>query len=174
MATTSQQAAGDRATTVARKRRFDEALDVWRERDEYLSSLPYDDQARNDAAVDAKCAAENAIFALPCETIHDLRAKLELIFIDPDVVSGPEIVAGLFKDVRTLDGGASSPTFNAGAWLRHFEYMGGGWIERDGDIVLMVPEGRAVDYSMWMLETRDGRKAVHNLIRQRIAERRAS
>ena len=67
-------------------------------------------------------------------------------------------------DLHRLTGREGSRLFGAGAWLEWFERHGGGWIERDGEIVLMFPDRAgnrgAMDSIMHELETCDARGAV--------------
>lgn len=104
--------------------------------------------------------------------VSDLRAKMESLWEDPQALPCPEHMQAIMQDLLALTDAEPSRTFNADTWLRNFERFGGGWIERNGELVLMVPHGStdgytqdAIDDMMFTLEACHGRPAVIEAIR---------
>ena len=165
MATTALQAESACANPVGNS--FARILDTWRTRRRAYDTLPLDDTEAESAASDALSSAENELFSTPAGTIGDFRAKFEIAFPDTYTSISDLALRGLFADLRRLDGDAPSRTFDARKWLARFEQLGGGWVDREGEIVLLVPDGARIEYPLWELDTRGAREAVYDLIRER-------
>lgn len=131
--------------------------------------------ANEQALLDSLHASECSLLEETPQTVADLRALAEIIWQDQDGVPSSEMLRSFFRALRTLTGGEPSQTFDAGAWLNWFETHNGGWIERDGDILLLWPEGdnaaMQLDDLRFVLETRAGHAQVIAEIRRRQIER---
>lgn len=104
--------------------------------------------------------------------VSDLRAKMEALWEDPQTLPRADQMLAIMQDLLALTDLEPSRTFNAESWLYDFERFGGGWIERNGELLLMVPQGStagrtqdAVADLMFTLEACHGRSAVINAIR---------
>lgn len=150
-------------------RRFDEALTALRARRAALDAVPMDNDAESDAAIDALFFAERRVMQIPADSISDFRAKFELLFNDGSTTTDPESLAPLFADLHRLTAHEPCRTLTPESWLAHFEACGGGWIEREGEILLLFPDRGKSEYSQWLLETRGLRHGAIELIRQRSA-----
>lgn len=162
--------AAAQATVTKEPTRFQKALAVWLARRNELNEAPLDiDQRREDELTDLLFAAEEKVLSESPSSFSELRALTELIFQDPGSMPSPHLLSALFAALRKLDGNGPSPTFNAKDWLRYFERANGGWIERDGEIVLVHPAKPSdlMQELLWVLETRDGLAAVRDEIRSR-------
>lgn len=104
--------------------------------------------------------------------VSDLRAKLEALWEDPQATPRTEHMLAIMQDMLALTDAEPSRTFNPAIWLQSFERFGGGWIERNGELVLLVPHGSTDGYTqdaindlMFTLEACHGRFAVIAAIR---------
>lgn len=143
-----------------------------------LNSLP--PSVTNDvetACGDAFTYAEDRLISTPAKTVSDLRAKMEVIWNDPAALPTPETIRAVMADVHALTDHEPSRIFDAPAWLAWFEQQGGGWIEREGEIILLIPDKsdlNRMDDIMHELAACDGRDAVCNVIRERSREKLAA
>jgi hypothetical protein len=160
----------DTITPVREQSRFDEVLGDYSRQRAALDSLPIETTGHSETrAWDALQGAEARLMKAPANNISDLRAMAEVIWQDGDSVPGDELLSTFFDNLRRLDGQAPSRTFSPAAWLAWFENSGGGWIEREEEIVLLVPHDpcNVISHAMWALETRGGLEQVKALIRER-------
>jgi hypothetical protein len=104
--------------------------------------------------------------------VSDLRAKMEALWEDPQAIPLPRHMQAVMQDLLALTDAEPSRTFNPDTWLHAFERFGGGWIERHGELVLMVPHEPkdtstrdAIADLMFTLEACHGRPAVVEAIR---------
>ena len=151
--------------------RFAQALELWNKRLRELNSQPDDATVEQEnAASDLWNAAEEQLFAIPVETIADLRVIAEVLWPDPNCIPRAERLAVLFAGICKLDKGGRSRTFDPSAWLAWYERAGGGWHESEGVVTLLTPAHRSenLNDALWELDTRDGLAAVREEIRQRI------
>lgn len=168
------------ATTIAPNAhasdsKFAIALATWRRRRDHQEAMPLNGcQEAEDDAWAATAYAEDVLVRTPAQTLSDLRAKAEIIWCDAGSVPSDEYVAAFFADLCNLTGNEQSRTFDAAGWLSWFERIGGGWVEREGDIILMAPDQDQLKDAFWMLNTRGGREAVKAVIRERIASQEAA
>ena len=150
---------------------FDAALSTYVARRDTLNGLPHDaDQASEDSLADLLTAAERRLIDTPTTKISDIRAIAEMIWCSPDAVPDAYQLRRLFEELRRLDDDGPCRTFNAAHWLAWFERNGGGWIDRDGEIILVAPANGAADLvedALWYLETRDGIAQVKEHIRNK-------
>ncbi len=122
-------------------------------------------QDMDDLLTDAIIGAENAVMTEPANTVEDLRAKLDIIFLDIDSTPPERHVFSLFADLIRLTGNTPSRLFDPARWLAWFERCGGGWVVRDGRAWLMWPEEEGVFESCFAdLKIRAGKPAVHAFI----------
>ena len=155
-------------TTTTEQSAFTRALDEWLSNRRALDALPVTDTEVETRFMDALSAAERRLFKATPKTIADVRALAEIAWQDADSLPPRELVASILMNLRRLDNDAPSRTFNPEAWLSWFERSGGGWVEREGEIILLVPStGNNVADAMWQLETLGGLEQVRELIRQR-------
>lgn len=155
--------AAARSTAAKEPSRFQKALAVWIARRNELNDAPLDiGQQREDELTDLLYAAEEKVLSESPTTLSELRALAEMIFQDRGSMPSPHLLSALFAGIRKLDGNGPSPTLNAKDWLRYFERENGGWVERDGEIVLIHPAKPSDLMSdlLWVLETRNGFSAV--------------
>ncbi len=131
------------------------------------NSIVQDDlhSAAYDGALDRLLTARAA-------DVSDLRAKMEALWEDPQAIPLPRHMQAVMQDLLALTGAEPSRTFNPDTWLQAFERFGGGWIERHGELVLMVPHDPkdtstrdAIADLMFTLEACHGRPAVIDAIR---------
>lgn len=125
-------------------------------------------QDMDDLLTDAIIGAENAVMAEPANTVEELRAKLDIIFLDIDSTPPDRHVFAIFADLIRLTGNTPSRLFDPARWLAWFERCGGGWVVRDDKAWLMWPEEEGVFESCFAeLKMRGGKQAVMDLIRAR-------
>lgn len=163
----------DTITPVRAQSRFDEVLADYNQHREWLDNLPVQSDADIETRfMDALGAAEQRLLRTPVGNVSDLRAMAEIIWQDRDGLPSSKMLSAFFDNLRRLDGNAPSRTFNPAPWLDWFERHGGGWIERDGEIVLLVPHGERdlITDAMWQLETRGALEQVKALIREQGTE----
>lgn len=160
----------DTTTATAAQSRFDKMLTTYLQRRSFFDGLPSDTSEEEEEAYSASFSrAEKDFLRVPAKTLSQLRSKAEIIWNDGGSCPGEEMVSLFFADLLDLTDHSPSQTFNAEEWLRWHERCGGGWVERDGEIILLFPDrpnGGASDVC-WALDTRDGSEAVKQLIRER-------
>lgn len=148
---------------------FVRALSAYKYARDTLNATPEDvTPEHEDMLSDAyHCAFDRAITA-PAASISDLRAKFEILWEDPHSIPRAEHLAAILTDLAHLTGFEPSRTFNPDAWLHHFERFGGGWIERDNEIVLVTPTDpknrNAIADLMFQLEGCNARHIVNATI----------
>ena len=153
--------------------RFNERLGVYVRRRNAVDDMSPDDDDQVNDATDALVAAAERVISTPAVTLMDVRAKLEVLFDDDTLpVEGTDLNE-VFDDLARLTGNATSPTFDAERWLVRFQNYGGGWVERDGEVVLLYPDRVGMETCRWLLETRNGLHAVKAAILARSAAQEA-
>lgn len=163
-----------------RKTTFAAALEGYIFARDALNNQPQDTtHEQGELLSDAYQSAHERLITTPAADVSDLRAKMETMWEDPAATPLPHHMQAVMQDLLVLTDLEPSRTFNADTWLHHFERFGGGWIERSGELVLMVPHGSTDGYTqdaiadlMFTLEACHGRFAVIEAIRaktQRLA-----
>lgn len=150
---------------------FDEKLEVWRRCRVELSELPLEAAADDeDRLCNALEAAERKLMGQRVESASDLRALAEIIWPDPSSIPPRQMMTTFFAALRQLDRSASR-TFDPKAWVSQFKRGDGGWVERDGEILLLspTPQSDLIAALFWEMETRGARELVENEIRRRAA-----
>jgi hypothetical protein len=112
---------------------------------------------------------EEQLLSEPAKSIHDLRLKCDLIWLDPQALPGPGLLSEIFADLRRLTGSGMSLVFRPKHWLEYFERRGGAWVVRGEEVFLLTPKGADVDDLLYELDAAGGREAVFDLIRKRSA-----
>jgi hypothetical protein len=144
-----------------------------------LNNLPEGISLEDEEIVShAYSTLEDRLIATPAATISDLRAKMEVVFHDIAATPRPETLLTLMRDLHSLTGHEPSRYFDPAAWLKWFQRWGGGWVEREGEIILVVPDGPnapgPIKDVMFELEACDARKLVEQFIRERSPEKHAA
>lgn len=154
--------------SAARQDTFAQNLQEYVRRRDMLNRLPADTSNQcEDAYCDLHDAAEKRLINTPAKSIADLRAKAEAIWTSPHSVMPIDAVMRFFADLSRLDA-SPSRTFDASYWLEVYESNGGGWIERDGEIILINNrDAGCMAELLFELDTRDGMDAVKASIRER-------
>lgn len=123
---------------------------------------------------DAYQSAHERLITTKVADVSDFRAKMEALWEDPHSIPPVQYLQAMMQDLLVLTDAEPSRTFNAEHWLHHFERFGGGWIERNGELVLLVPHGSTDGYTqdaiadlMFTLEACHGRDAVIEAIRSK-------
>jgi hypothetical protein len=117
---------------------------------------------------------EERLIETPANDLADLRAKFDIIWLDPQALPNNATVLAIFADFRRLTGGGMSRVFSPTKWLGYFERKGGMYCVRGDDVFLLTPEGADLDDVMFELEASGGREAVFNLIRERAGTEEAN
>lgn len=160
-------------TAAERQSHFDELLKTWKARYARYRQEKSDDEEIEEQLFAAWSAAEEAVIQTPAETVSDLRCKAEILWGNASSMPSDTEIAAFLADMRRLTN-EPSRTFDAAQWLAWFEHQGGGWIEREGEILLLIPDKAGFENVMWPLNVCDGRNAVFALIRERMATREAA
>ncbi len=148
--------------------RFDAALERYISARDHLNNLaPATTLAQEEAAGVAFSAAEDALLVTKATTVEHLRVKAEVLWADSASTPTVEARLAFLADTRALAGEGPSRVLNAASWLRWFESRGGGWIVREGEIVLLVPDNGDAKCAMHELAATGGREQVFALIRSR-------
>lgn len=141
-------------------------------RDALNNQPPSTGEDENDLLADAYATALDRLLKTNAADVSDLRAKMEVLFEDTHSIPRADHVQSIMQDLLALTDAEPSRTFNPDTWLQSFERMGGGWIERNGELVLLVPHGSTDGYTqdaindlMFTLEACHGRFAVIAAIR---------
>lgn len=149
--------------------RFGNKLRIWVSARDALNATADDlPDSDYDLPTAALYHAEDSLIATPSETISDFRAKMEIVFSDPNAAPRQQTITALFADLIRLTK-EPSRTFNPETWLKYFELRGGMWANTSGKPVLLIPSqpGEALGDLMAELERFDGEAAVLALIEQR-------
>ena len=103
-------------------------------------------------------------------TRDDMRAKFDAVQYDMDLLPDVEDMLAFFTDLQQLSSHRCSPFFRPDEWLDWFERRNCGWVERDGEIVFLLPhqpDDSVAEDLMVDLRARGGCEAVKALIRER-------
>lgn len=152
---------------------FAEALTAYHSAKDYLNGLSESvSHEESDRAGDSYSLSHDRLIATPARSISDLRAKMEVVWADKASTPSAETVLAILADCHRLTNYEPSRAFNAAEWLDWFERNGGGWIEREGEMLLLVPEASdssldPMDGIMHELAAFNGAGQVKALIRKR-------
>lgn len=124
------------------------------------------DDEEEEMLSNAYSRARELLIRSPAETIDDLRVKFDVLCLDGNRCLQREEAKGLFRDLRRLSSSHTSPIFRPDKWLKWFQRNGGGWVEREQEIVLLAPCNGNADDCMEELEASGGCEAVKSLIRE--------
>jgi len=120
-----------------------------------------------DIAAGAYSYARDALIRTPALTVSDLRAKVEVLWQDRASDKDGEAALAIMRDLHEMTNREPSRCFDADTWLTWFERRGGVWIERDAEILFMVPSDGSMDDVMYNLDACGGLQLVFDLIRER-------
>lgn len=152
--------------------RFEEALAAYIATREWFNQLPTDlDYIDEERAGDAYATALNRVLDTPAVTIKQIRDKAEILFGEERVPASPDTVLPLMHDLHRLAGGGPSRVFSSRSWLKWFERRGGGWVERDGEIILLTPDNGDADDALYLLAANNARTQAIEAIRERMGRR---
>lgn len=154
---------------------FADAVKAYNYARDALENQPDDTSAeQSELLSDAYSSAYERVITMRAADISDFRAKMEVLWEDPHSTPSATYLQSLMQDLIALTDAEPSRTFDAKLWLYHFERNGGGYIERDGELVLMVPHvvkdstaRDVLDDLMFSLEACQGRLAVIEAIKRR-------
>lgn len=149
---------------------FEHRLEVYKFSRDALESLPDLPDPELTAACNAFCAAEDDVVRTKAETLDQLVTKAEIMWQDAHAEPDRPDILAFCAELRRLAGCGPSRIFNPTRWLDRFQKAGGGWIDRGGEIVLLVAEDDGHDDLLHELEVCAGRNAVLELIRERRSE----
>ncbi|MEZ5688775.1 MAG: hypothetical protein R3E21_08360 [Caenibius sp.] len=136
-----------------------------------LNDAPEDtSEADEDLLSDAYWAARERVIECPASTVDDLRVKFDVIWLDYGASPPRSSIDCVFRDLHKLSSQKVSPVFQADCWLKWFEAKGGGWIERDDDIVLIAPPDKLTDGCMDELRASGACQIVKDMLRSRRVE----
>lgn len=158
---------------MTRKDIFAAALSTYIFARDALNNQPPSNTAdEGELLSDAYQNAYDRLLNTQAADLSDVRAKMEVLWEDANSLPRPEHLQSLMQDLVALTDAEPSRTFNAETWLHNFERFGGGYIERNGELVLLVPHGSTDGYTqdaisdlMFTLEACHGRPAVVEVIR---------
>lgn len=151
---------------------FDYALDEWRRQRDKLDGLPSGTSNEEEQGqLDLLTAAEGLLLAAPVSSVSQLRALAEVMWPEADSIPTSEMVASLFTALRKLDGDKRSLTLTAEEALANFKERGGGWIEREGEVVFLHNSPDALELFHWRLETRGETERAKAIVRESVNQR---
>ncbi len=150
------------------KSAFDREFEIYLEIRNRFNGSPADISDQEERMLsDSYAEARERMIKTRVANIEDFRTKFETMFAEGPAIPRNESIAELFRDLCFLTNHAPSRAFDAKTWLKWFERNHGGWIERDGEIILMWPENDNMDDMLFELNAAEGREAVYSLIRRR-------
>ena len=151
---------------------FDYALDEWMRQRDKLDNLPSGTSNEEEQVqLDLLTAAEGLLLTAPVSTVSQLRALAEVMWPEADSTPTSEMVASFFTALRKLDGDKRSPTLTAEDALANFKERGGGWIEREGEVVFLHNSPDALELFHWRLETRGELERAKAIVRESVNRR---
>lgn len=156
-------------------KQFDEDLAAYLETRDFLNNLQQGTSREDErrAEVDYN-GARDRVTTSPALSPAELRAKAEIIWGDRESTPCEESRLSFLQDLQRLTDHAPSMVLDVPGWLSWFERSGGGWVQRDEEIVLLVPEDGRADGAMFELAAHGAREQVFEHIRKRNPAREAA
>lgn len=157
----------------ARPTDFERAVAHYRFALDRLRNEPDKSDDASDLLSDALTSAEDRLVRVPAANLEELRVKADVVWFDSASIPSADHLRHFFADLIRMTGGAPSIGFDPARWLARFERCGGMWAVRDGEALLLIPEGADLADVLLDLDMRGGRGAVLDLIRARHEAREA-
>lgn len=149
---------------------FSQALIRYLAARNYLNALaPGTRIEEEDRASAAFMDAEHCLMRTAAPNLSALRAKFDVLLLDPNAIPSRDYTLALFADFQRLTGGRVSHLFEPERWLQWFGEWGGAYCVRGDEIFLLQPKGTDLGDHLFELEASGGKEAVFDLIRSRTA-----
>lgn len=151
---------------------FTAALTAWKQQRDKLNNLPAGTSNEEEQhQLDLLTAAEGQLLECSITNISQLRTIAEVVWQDADSIPTSDMVARFFAALRNLDGGNRSLTFSAEEELANFKERGGGWIEREGEVVFLHNNPDSLELFHWLLDTRGETERAKAIVRESVNQR---